>query len=298
MKKTLAIILTVIIAELAFSCTSGNKNTDEKEDSYSELNCLVESLNRECPIYMQKVGSLSEVKYDKDSNRIDYVYSVYDDVFSGLLSDINYNDLIKITKILFATDVFQQRKLIEETINKQVPFRIIYKDIIGSRQIDELVSVEELKDILNRYKDEKDAMLELLRMDAERENKNCPTPWENGMRILSIKIVNIDGHNYINYDYEIDEQLYQLFMVDEIIKEFEKETDDNVNETVNSGDGIIIMARADCGYRYNYFSKNHDEKFVFAYPASKMKTMVKDDMIRIGLKKFDYESKDFYNKSY
>lgn len=283
MKKSLVIIFSILLAKWAFSCT-GNKQEDKSEDSYPELSWSVENLNRECPAYIDNVGYLSKVELDREDNRIDYVYRVNDDVFSGLSSDINYKDIIKITKIQLATNVFQQRKLIEETIKDQVPFRIIFKDNDDSRQIVVLVSVEELKEILNQYPTEKEVFLELLRMDTEKENKKCPSVWEDGIRTVSTEIVNIDGQHYINYDYEIDEQIYQLFLIEEFVKEFQQETDSNINRIVNSGDNILIMARADCGYRYNYFSKKHNKNFVFAYPASKMKSMIQDVELRMALK--------------
>lgn len=282
MKKTLVIIFSILLAEWTFSCTN-NKKSEHTMDISPDLAWQIKVIDRECPVVVDNVGSLTEVTYDEENNIIDYVYTVNDEVYKSLSHDVNFKDIIKITKIQFATNIFQQRSLLEYAIKDQVPLRIIFRNKNDPHQIDIVVTVEELKDIINRYPSQQEAYLELLKMDTDKENKKCPSAWEDGIRTVSTEIVYIDGHNYINYDYEIDEQIYQLFMLDEFRKEFEKETEINVDRVVNTGDGIIIMVRADCGYRYNYFSKKHNKNFVFEYPASKMKTMVKDVNLKIAL---------------
>ena len=281
MKQTIFIVLSIILAKSLVYCT---RNSEAEEGSNSYVKWLVNKINEECPLNMDEVGELTRVEFDNDKKTIDYVTSVYGDVFESLKKDIDYKDIIKISKIKMATKMFSHRDLMKAAVDERVSLNLVFENKENSEKIEVIMSPDDILDLLVLYPKEQDAYLALLKLNCSNEQKKCPGAWEDGTRLVSTEIVNKDGNYYINYDYEINEEVYQLFLIDEFKKEVEKETDNNVNRIVNSGDGILIMGRAECGYRYNYFSKRHNKNFVFEYPISKMKKMLTDPELRMYLK--------------
>lgn len=284
MKKILALVLSVILLKCLLSCNAekGSMETLTKESGFY-VETRADLLNLECPIYVDNVGYLSCVDFNEEKESVDFTYTISDELYAHLVHDKNYRDLQNIFKLQLATNVFSLRDMTEAAIEAGFNYNLVYENKNKGDKIEILIPTSELKSILNKYPSEMDAMLGLLKLDVDRTNSKDTGRWEDGYKLVSIQIQNIDGHNYINYDYEIDEEIYQLMQIPEFVAEFKQETDYKIEGIANQDDGVLVMVKADCGYRYNYYSNKHNFNLVFTYPASKMKAMIRDNLLRMSI---------------
>lgn len=124
--------------------------------------------------------------------------------------------------------------------------------------------------------EEQSLVYNVIQKDIEKQNSDCPSPWENGFRLMSVTLNNINGQNFYNYEYEIEEEIFEVLQNEDMRESFLKNEDSYMRRRVNSNDGVIVLIIGNCGYRYHYYSKNYPDGFEIIYLPSQLKDMVTD----------------------
>lgn len=155
---------------------------------------------------------------------------------------------------------------------------LVTASCIGSKkeEIDKEISSSQP----NSEKDEPTMVYDAIKKDIEKANSNCPSPWDNGFRLMSVTLKNINGQNFYNYEYEIEDEISEALQNDDMKEAFLKNEESYMKRRVNSNDEVIVLLIANCGYRYHYFSKKHSDGFEIIYLPSQLKDMITDSELK------------------
>lgn len=176
----------MVVIMIGFTnCTSSNPKI-------TKLKNVIKSVNKECPINMGIMGTMTSAEYNDQKNEVKFKISLNENIIPiTLLETKEFKDLVKMS---FSKS---RMKGIDLLIDAEAGFICEYKGPLTGKCVEINLSLEDLKEIKNNAISEVDIYGVILKL----RNTLCPVDLGNG---LVLEQIYDDGENIVQI-YQIDE---------------------------------------------------------------------------------------------
>lgn len=232
----------------------------------SNLKSMVRVLNDQMPMSMGVVGDMTEISINKDY--LEFTATV-DESIINIEALKSQPELIKENiRLFFLNKDENMRVLLDELVPAGVGLKLTYVGRDSGNKVSTMLTLEELKDLSNSERDEKDP-LALLEAQLRLTNAQLPNDLGNGM--VNTKMV-LEG-DYVVYYYICDEDQYDIDSMKENIPLLKQLL---IHELNDNKDPTIAVLRQICkdankGIAFTYQGETTGKKASIMIPVEELK---------------------------
>lgn len=236
----------------------------------SKLKAVVAIANKQCPMDMGEVGTITSITYD--GSNVVYTLNMNESITDIAILKDNPESMKESIKIMFrnpAKDVKEMLKLVAEC-NAGLQMKFVGKDS-GEEAVCELTP-EEVKEVLKAESDPSQS--ERAKLEAQLKMANLQFPMQASEEVIVEKI-EVIGESVV-YICSVDEELCPISQIEENAAEVKEGIVSTLASQTDPATQIFIKTCVDNNksIAYRYIGKESGQQYDVIIPLSDLKKML------------------------
>ena len=236
----------------------------------SKLKAVVAIANKQCPMDMGEVGTITSITYD--GSNVVYTLNMNESITDIAILKDNPESMKESIKIMFrnpAKDVKEMLKLVAEC-NAGLQMKFVGKDS-GEEAVCELTP-EEVKEVLKAESDPSQS--ERAKLEAQLKMANLQFPMQASEEVIVEKI-EVIGESVV-YICSVDEELCPISQIEENAAEVKEGIVSTLASQTDPATQIFIKTCVDNNksIAYRYIGKESGQQYDVIIPVSDLKKML------------------------
>ncbi|WP_294630256.1 hypothetical protein [uncultured Bacteroides sp.] len=236
----------------------------------SKLKAVIAIANKECPIDMGDVGTVTSIVYD--GNNVVYTLNMNESMTDIAVLKDNPENLKESTKIMFrnpAKDVKEMLKLIAEC-NAGLQMKFVGKD--SGQEVVSGLSSEEVKEILNAEADP--AQSERAKLEAQIKMTNLQFPMQASEEVIIEKMELSDES--VVYICKVDEDICPVSQIEANAEGVKEGIVANLSAQTDPATQAFLQSciNNDKNIVYRYIGTKSDNQYDVVVTLSELKNMI------------------------
>lgn len=268
-KRFVYLVLSLAVMAAVAGCSDGKK---------AQLKEAVLTIDKRCPVSMGSIGDLISIKYDDESNVVQYYYSVNEDVAFNI-DFIEENKEVAASSIKLMFSKSEMKEVLDFIIDVGASLKVVYKGSSTGKSTEVEVTSEELADLKDKPYSDREINEMLLKNEISAIQASLPWKVEDGMEMDKVYD---DGENVV-YSCRMDEDLYDISLLETGLANVKDEVLEGFSSDVAVKKMIGILVNLDKGFVYRYYGDQSGKSVDVEFTPADLRAFLRKNPV-----KFDF----------